>query len=620
MIKLSAIRALALSALLTLSGSPALAQETRFAPAADLANAAQGLYVEALRRAPALRADAPIFDPAALTALMGDAVSITWATAEPDAATGAMRLTDIRVTLPGDTPQEFLAVEDALFWGFDTAALTARIRGDRLDDTIRLFDRIELTGVSFDTADYSNMLDTALTDLADDSSVGRTYYESSTIFVGQLVADGFTLHPWTYADTATQDEGLAAIQLLSAVARSFTLDSLLFAETVSLQDVSNDDLLGELIYEYPHYLLKGYDRGRIAGMYQSDATFSLEFEMEQRLFDNSLPGPFLMTGANAYGAWTDVDLSPLLVWGERGEMPPITERNLWSFGRYVADGIALQIDGNDVFRAGRMEMTATDFAWFLPERISLGYQDMTIDLAGFLNFANALVPAGEQEDDLPNLPNPAEVAALLERAGLSRISGDGMLDMVWNSETGETLIENRGVTHGQFSGLMRFRASLPSYGELVPTFGEDGRTPEEDALGELMDARAAFNGAEVRLTDLGGFDTIASFIIELARAGYVDDPTLASFADQTPQGVRMFASGMILLSSGALTQELPQARPWLTSLAQFISNGGSFTVVLDPKRPVNSASFEAGTGLDDLSPDALIKLLGVSVNHSPSAE
>lgn len=617
MTKISKIGALALSALLALSGSPTLAQETRFAPAADLASEAQGLYVEVLRRAPALRADAQVFDPAALTALVGDAVSITWATAEPDAATGAMRLTDIRVTLPGDTPQEFMAVEDALVWGFDTAALTARIRGERLGDTIRLFDRIELSGVSFDLADYSNMLDTALTDLTGDGPEGRTEYEVSTIYVGQLVADGFTLHPWTHSETETQDKGAAAIQLLSAIASSFSLDSLLFTETVSLQELSTNELFGELIYQYPHYLLQSYDRGRIAGMYQSDATFSLEFEMEQRLFDNSSPGPFLMTGVNAYGAWTDIDFSTLLVWGERGEMPPVTECNLWSFGRYVADGTAFQINDVDFLRAGRIEMTATDFAWFLPERVSLGYQDMAIDLAGFLNFADSLLPPDELD---AGEPRPAEIAGLLERAGLARIAGDGMLDIVWNAETGETLIENRGVKHGLFSGLMRFQASFPSYAELVPAFGEDGRTPDEDALGELMDARAAFNGAEIRLTDLGGFDTIARFVIELARSGYVDDPTLASFADQTPQGLRLFASGMIALSSGALTAELPQARPWLASLTQFISTGGTFAILLDPKQPINSERFETGTGLDDLSPDALINLLGVSVTHTPAAE
>ena len=617
MTMVSDFRALALSALLALPAGLATAQETRFAPSTDLASEARALYAEALTRSPGLSADAPVFDVAALTALIGDGVSITYASAEPDAATGAMRLTDIRMTLPGETPVEFMAVEHALIWGFDTVALAARTRGERLGETIRLFDRIEMTGVSFDTTDYSNMLDTALTDLTGEGENARTEYESSTIYVGQLVADGFTLHPWTHAETESQDAGTAAIRLASAIARSFSLESLLLLETVSLQELSSEELFGELIYQYPHYMLQGYDRGRIAGTYQSDAVFTLEFEMDEGLNGAPSPGPFLMTGVNTYGAWTDIDFSPLLAWGERGEMPPITERDLWSFGRYVADGIAVQINDNEFFSAGRMEMTATDFAWFLPENISLGYQDLAIDLAGFLNFADSLVPEDELDE---GDPRPAEIAALFERAGLARISGDGMMDIVWNSETGETLIENRGVTDGLFSGLIRFQASLPSYAELVPAFGEDGQTPDETFLGDLMDSRAAFNGAQFSLTDLGGFDTAARLIIELARSGYVEGSELDAFAEQTPEGLRLFASSMIALSSGAVTADLPEAGPWITSLSRFIASGGTFAVTMAPKGPINSESFADGTGMSDLAPDALIKLLGVSVTHTPAEE
>lgn len=606
---ISTIRAGAFSAIIALTPALANAQTTYFAPTEELSLAAENLFQEALRR-PAPRAGAPVFDPATFDLLADAPFSINFETAAPDASTGAFRLTGLSIIPEDEVPEPLILAEEVLIWGFDSAALNARLQGERLDETIRLFDRIELSGITVDLTDFSNLADSVASEIAGE---GRTYYDDSAMQVSRMVLSGLTLHPWTHQARDDEDEGVSAIRIISAFARSFSLDSILYENAVSVQNMDSAEISGTVTSRYPHNLMHGYDRGRIAGAFQSAMDFSVDYQMEEL---GGL-GTFQMNGRSGYGGWEDIDFSALLAWGERGELPPVTERDLISFGRYVLDDFEMDLNGNTLMRLGRAELTADEFAWFLPERISVGYQGMELDLSGFMNFAEAIAEEFPPEE---GQPRPQDIARMLDAAGLGKIAGDGMLDIRWNSETGETTLDSRGHTEGLFSGLTRIKATFPSYAQLVPAFGADGLTPDDEAMQELMDNHLAFHSAEYSTTDIGGFDAIARLLIEVARSGYVDEPMIAGFADSDPVGVRMFASGMLNMTSGAITADFPQAKPWIAGLARFIAGGGTFSINLDPPAPVTAATIDAAGGVDALSPEALVSLFGLSMKHTPPAQ
>ena len=99
---------------------------------------------------------------------------------------------------------------------------------------------------------------------------------------------------------------------------------------------------------------------------------------------------------------------------------------------------------------------------------------------------------------------------------------------------------------------------------------------------------------------------------------------LGNFAESTPEAVRMFASGMVMFGAGAVSQDLPQATGWISSLSQFINTGGTFKIELAPETELTASDFpgsgpETGmTGSPDLP--GLVSLLGLSVTHTPASE
>lgn len=623
------IRALALSAVLaagcTTSAVPPAVQPVALTPM----EAAAALYADARTRPEA--ASAP-FDIDGLNALLGDMARITYATAGMDEATGAYQLTEVRAELLGDEPVTLFTAEEVLLWNADIDGLAARLQGEGLDQALRLFERIELSGVSMDLTGYTNTFEDALSSTLLDEGVETmaTEYDESLMTVGQIVLGGMTLHPWTFEEVEGQDDGLAAVRLISAFARSFSLETSYFADARTSQSFRQDGIESSMVTVYEHQIVEGYDRGNIGAMIQTGVEFSANIPVpvpaHAATADDSLPEtttPFLMSGSSDYAAWTGFSLATLLEWGERGELPPITETNLWSFGSYVLSGTEMDLGGKPFLRIGHLEATADEFAWFLPERITVRHEDAALHLADMMNAMAVLEPDTMTR---PGEPSMTEIAGILERTGFGTLSGDGEFAFTWDSATGATLVENRSLADGLYTDSTRFAFTLPSHAALVPAFGIDGRSPDHAMLGDIFEASLAFSGGHYSLTDMGLLNGIASIVIEFAKLssameGEEGDDMLAGFADSTPEALRSFASTMLLFAGGAVTEEIPGAEGWIPAISNFISTGGTLKIALAPEKPVTAASFAPSedAGMAE-SPLDFVTLLGVSVEHTPPPE
>jgi hypothetical protein len=608
------LRAMALAGLLTVSPVLPLAAEP--APARPAVAAAEALFAQVESRP---TKSASEFDPAAFNTALGGATKLTYAAVARDPATGATRLTDVRFDLLGDDPRLLFKAKEMLVWGADTPGMIARFGGKNLDRTIRLFDRLELTGVELPTDDTSNVLRDAFTgELLD---TGETQVLSGKMTVGRFVMGGVTLHPWTHKEVKGEEEGIAAVRLVSAMARNISVESIAFYDTQTEETVLEGGTRAEMSAFYDRQILIGYDRGNLARSASTGTTFTFDMNMPATAATATEAATPAMktkiTGAAAYSDMSGFRFAKLLEYGERGEMPPITERDLWSIGTFSVSDAHMAFDGKRLLEVGQFDMNMDKFAWFIPERISFAHKDASLNIADMIAWADSIEPLDEAGDTGPTVK---EILAMLERTGLTKLSGDGNFALTWDSQTGTTRLESNGQTDDLYADETRFEIHLPSYAQLIPAFGKDGKTPDDKALTALFEKEFKLVGGHFAVTDGGLLDKLSLLTIEVAKMDAGKDPMLATFADSTPETVRSFASGIIMLASSEFSAELPQASKWIIGLSQFISKGGTFSVKLAPEKPLTIADFDAIETGDEMSPKAMVDLFGLSMTHTPAAE
>ena len=571
-------------------------------------------------------------DVESLNAALAGSARLSYGFATQETLTAPMRLTDFRFELLGDKPSTLFTADEVLVWNADTEALIARLNGQQLDTTVRLFDRIEMSGLKFDLTDYTNAVDDAVAAAMPAGETVDIGYDEASMNVGRVIFGGMTLHPWTFEETEGEEEGVAAIRLISALARSFSLETAAFLDADISQTITESGASGTIVSRYDRQLVEGYDRGDIASMIQTGVTFSGSIpvpDVTAGLDAAELDAAPLtsmrsveMAGRSGYSAWTGLRFASLLEYGERGELPPITARDLWSFGTYTLADTEMSLGGKPIFEIGRLDIAADKFAWFLPERISVTHEDASLNLVEILKWAEEIEPSAPPEEG--GEPTVAEMIGILERTGLGKLSGDGAFSLTWDSETGSAKLATNNTSDGLYTEEGRLELRLPTYAQLVPAFGVDGKTPDESALSALFDEQFTFIGGHYSLSDGGLLNALAALTIEVAKFSGEDDPMLGNFANSTPEAVRMFASGMVMFGAGAVSQEVPQATAWITSLSQFINTGGTFKIAFEPRTALTAADFTgagAETGMAE-SPDfaELVDLFGLSVTHVPAAE
>ena len=572
----------------------------------------EALFASALER-PDAQSGAG-FDGERLKAYFSEWGTLTYASEGVDPDTGAYRLGDVAFQLTGEDAGLIVTASEILFWNFDLDAIDARLEGQRLDETLRIFDRIEIAGLLFDANDYLGATRDMFPEEVQEAMEYAELEQSIKLEAGRMVLGGLTLHPWTYSPAEDASEGARAIGLISAMARNFSMDTVLLLDSVMTQSQTDSTFTSVGTTTYPRSLTYGYDRGDLKGAIQTDATTDLSFKFDDPEMSDGFPG-FQMTGRVGKSAMSDLRLGQALEWGEQGVLPPISELTEFSLGTYLMEDTSFALDGSPVFEMAKLEASADQFSWFFPEEINLAYEGVSIDLSQFLTTIENIIDAsGEPVDE----PTPRQIADMLERSGLATLKADGRLNLSWNRETGKTTGESYNATENFFTEDWRFDIGLPSFAEIVPHFGEDGRSPDGDALSDLLEERFSFAGAHWALTDSGGLDAIAKMVIEVAKANPDGNPMLAGFADAEPEAVRAFGAGSLAVGSGEAGKMVPQASDWLMRLSDFITQGGKIELRMAPPVPVTAetAMGESG-GMSQPDPAELVALYGVTVTHTP---
>lgn len=389
----------------------------------------QALADETFSLSDQLEADlAPINDA------LPDLVSISWDEKSLDATNGATVFSGLTVTINSD-PAFGMTAEEAEVWGLNSDLISARLRGERLDETGLAFNRLEARNVSyFGVAGALGTLFDAVEEEVQDETGESLEFSIDTFesTVSQMVMSNVSLRPYEIApisDSFFIDLGIAEedmtpeeqeemamatsiarlAQQVVAVTRSLSIEDLAAYDTTAAFSMTQAGMEQSINVSWDFYGyedLVGFDLGRAVvvnsvqsqNMVMSDPSG----EMSEAGFDELA---FDQVETIAFMEYNDIAFDKLAGFLARAEFPGMDERDLLSLGTFQARDYSLMLNGGDVFEADRVAIDADSFAWFIPEALNFEMTGAQIGVQEVGEIALSFFPAEMveemAEDDTP---------------------------------------------------------------------------------------------------------------------------------------------------------------------------------------------------------------------------
>ncbi|MEL8054979.1 MAG: hypothetical protein AAGK66_02400 [Pseudomonadota bacterium] len=540
---------------------------------------------------------------------------------------GAAIVNDFTFTVMVDGIELGLKAETAEFWGFNGDALTGRLDGTNFDQTIKLADRITLTGlnsVGFDAfgariaSEYNDALATAIDPSGDvvspaDLMVIREY----DIRAEKLVIDGLTLDP--YEVTFTQDEsidpdnieGVHLLQAFAAASRAFSLDGFALSNAELVMDMTAEQQDMAMNMKIPVTVMSDYKRGDMGYLAYFDNTFDMvgSFPLEDAgLGDDTLE--LDMEGAiNAYEV-SDLRLANVYRAVSDWNMPDHTETDFMSLGNWRLEGYSFDFGGETVFNADLIALDLTQFHWLLPTEINLDVDEFAYEIGGLFDSIFEVLP--EEEMSAEELVQVQNVLSILGDNGLDCLCGDLEINASWNEETGALTYFETGNFADLFGGKTEFDMTIITPAQAAAAIGEES---DEVEFEEKFEAVFEFRSLLWQIEDTGGLNALATVAHEIGKT-FPDEPSMAMLAYSDAEALRNLAVNAVRGFGPSLTQEAPEARPWVDAVANWLEGGGTLTFKADPPTPVDADLIES-YGDADPEPSEMIEILGLSVTHTP---
>lgn len=582
-----------------------------------------------------------------------DLLSISWDDKSLDPTSGATVFTGLKVTIATE-PEFGIQAEEAELWGLNTDLVSARLRGERLDETGLAFNRLEARNVSyFGVANAFNTLFDAMEESIEDDSgtdvdFGFDTFESNT---AEMVLSNVSLRPYELvpiSDTFFEDlvpdeeisdedreemavatEAVRLAQQVVAVVRTLSVESgaSYDSKATFVMDQPGMKQSVDVSWDFSGYEnMSGFDIGRVV-MVNTRQAQTMEFTNENGEFDelNLEDVEFDQLETTAYMAYKDFRLDKLAGFLARAEFPGMDERDLMSLGSWEARDYKLRFNDGDVFEVDHAEFSADQFAWFFPEAISLDMTGAQLDIQEVGEVVLAFIPeeaveemaegdgTDEAEASGEDMKESLRTAiSKLEETGLDTLPFDIAVNWRWGADTGETALSFDSSSEGFGTGAFSVDVTLPDYARAQAAFeSEDKETAFEEAFEEAF----AFRGARFFESDDGGYDKLFAYASAIGKL-YPQEGWGATLGGMEPQQMRTFIATMIRAGKQPATQEFPPAVDWIESVAQYYeASGGSIELKSAPPTPVTVEYFDA---LDpDVAPEQIVEDLGLSVTHTP---
>lgn len=614
-------------------------------------------------------------DIAGVQAALPDWISLSWDEASFDSASGATTFSNLALTINTE-PAFGLSMETARFWGLDGDFLAARLSGERLDETGKVFDRMEATSVRyFGIADALNALFETMLALEMDGAASEFNVQEVTVEADRLVIAGMSLRPFEYVPLSDEqfaalDDAMQGDELPPLVVSGTGDDEdepALEAETDEPVESDADTPFEEadVIRIAQQAIAFGrtlsVDRGAAFGISarldilssneveDAAAQFQMNqvqevkvdfygyeglrgFDIDQFIVANGREGQGLnMSGASFEEVGMDgfgfryeqtydfslvesLKLDRLAGFLARSELPSMQERDLMSLGTWSTQGYAVQLNETDVFKADLVQFSAEDFAWLIPEKLSLDLKGVNVSVAEIGELVLDIIPSGQlSAQERAALVDVETAIGMLDDHGLATLPFDFSLRGTWDSDTGEAGFRLASTAEGFGDRLFRFGIRLPDYAQI------EALNVSDEAFGPgfeaLYDENFAFIGARYFESDEGGYDKLFGYLHALGGI-YETEGWGATLAGMPPERLRGFISSIIRSGMGSLPKDYPQAADWLEAIAAYFeTSGGSLDMRAEPGEPLTPDAIKMAAEEGD--DEAWLDQFGISVTHTP---
>jgi hypothetical protein len=594
-------------------------------------------------------------DLASVRDALPKAISLTWASLDFDAATGATVLKDVKLT-PADKPEIGIGISELRVWNFNTDIATARLQGQRLAETGDLARRIEATSLSIFGLDKviapaMNAYTSSMTDMiasgaspevADRLAASyQTTLQDYELSIGKLVFDDVKLRPYELKlaqlpPDSEFAEAMPMIQTWAAVSRSFGVDTMFMRQFTGRLAMTTAGQEMKMTFTADAYGIRGMRGSDMDAAFMRGLAFDMDAPMGMADAAAGTAVPVMkMAGGVDYVSMEGMRLDKVAGYLAKGEWPPRTEADLMSYGLINVKNEHVAINGHDVYSVGEVVVDARKWHWFIPTKVSIKTNDIVYDVKALMDFASEMERAtssGAPEETSPDgaaepssgpasLIDPA-IMQLLTKYGLDKPSLDFALGWDWNPTSGAAVVTTGFGLDNYMRTDLKYEGGFPTFkgvSDLIPGGFE---TAKGEEIGALFQKASTLKMVELNVVDEGGLDKMFALAAEAGKMMPPDQTGgVAVFANATPASLRQMASAGVYMAADQAAAMASGLKEMIVPFGTFIEKGGRVQFTLKPKTPVVLASLEERTDIrtGQVSPaQLLVEWNGKTVHTPPS--
>lgn len=538
--------------------------------------------------------------------------------------TGMTVLTNVRFAAHDD-PDTGVEVGELLIAGFDSAFIEARQNSANFDNSAVVLDHLEARNISLFGMEkyYGPAADAyigAVNDLIEDATDEAVpeieqSIEKADFKIARIRIDDFEMLPFT-PPSINDDEteaGLATLQTFAAYSRAMG------AKALSIEGFSMDFGMrqnGEdisMTMAMPILRLEGWQGGNYARSSAENLSFNVIAPNDEA--DESFPLETIeMSGSVGSYLIENVRFDKVLGWLARGEMPPTTETDLMSLGVLRMKDQTFSIFGTPFYAIDSSVTDMSQFHWLIPTRMTHETDNLVYDIGALLDTVMKLSPELAEDTDFATF---GKAMTLLADYDLSAPSMDVDFKWLWDQDKGpaslsmETGLDGYGTFAFDFSGL------VGGFDSWVSGFaGREDKTQAE-AFEAFAGRHFAFGGMRVTMNDRGGNQRLFDLIVAMADIFKDENKEWETIAAYDEEALKLLASSAIKGSAAFAGKELPEIHDYAKALADYITEGGTFTIALAPEAPIQFKTLRKAGAID--SPQegkAFLDELGLAVTYS----
>jgi hypothetical protein len=463
-----------------------------------------------------------------------------------------------------------------------------RLPGGGTDESQKVFvKRIEVTGLDeaaftavFDPNAYAGATDESFRTLFSNLTLTELSVlndEKQVLGVASWTVDGLQMKQFAFIPGGPEfqqqfkSKDMLPIQLLGTFIDSLKIDSVAmngvhvefdpaaFAAMAPGGPMAARAGMGLTIYDYQEIRQESVDRGRYGRI-----TF--------RGLSSTSPFPTggAMTFTVADGYWDGADLTRVVPYLMKAELPPITREGLISYGQGCAKQYNLSLTGIGTLNIPELCIQAIPFVWLIPQNV-----DMT--------FAGTFTPAPAGEFLAP---------PYIAKHFTGPMPVEFQIAAAYDPELGT-------------ASLTHYRFKLGGFGEIDWSGTMGGLQLDElMSLPDTYLTKLSFAGAGITVTDEGGLQKI----LEMAA----DASNPPGQTQVTPDALKMQAKAGLDMMLGMLGAT-PEAKSLVDSVKAFIDQGGTLEIKAIPPVPLTAPDFNT---LSAKGPAGIVMALGLSATHS----